>query len=114
MISGPFVGTKEERAVSHVTGIPRRLFFAVVLLLVLAATRGRAASGDSPSGATATCVFTNPAYSGACTQSTPIAAGSTAAAACESVLACLNNAQCEKTYCNATTVRGGWRLESAK
>ena len=99
---------------SHVTGIPRRLFWAVVVLLALAVTRGPAASGDSPSGATATCVFTNPAYSGACTQSTPIAAGSTAAQACESVLACLNNAQCEKTYCNATTVRGGWKLESAK
>jgi hypothetical protein len=100
--------------VSHVTRIPRRLFWAVVLLLTLALTRGRAASGDSQSGATATCTFTNPAYSGACTQSTPIAAGSTAAQACQSVLSCLNNVQCEKTYCNATTVRGGWRLESAK
>jgi hypothetical protein len=100
--------------VSHVTGIPRRLFWAVVLLLALVATSGRAASGDSQSGATATCVFTNPAYSGACTQSTPIAAGSTAAQACQSVLSCLNNAQCEKTYCNATQIRGGWKLESVK
>ena len=99
---------------SHVTAIPRRLFWVVVLLALFAATRGRAASGDSQSGGTATCVFTNPAYSGACTQSTPIAAGSTAAQACQSVLSCLNNAQCEKTYCNATTVRGGWQLESVK
>ena len=99
---------------SHVTGIPRRLVWAVALLLTLALGRGRAASGDSPSGATATCVFTNPAYSGSCTQSTPIAAGSTAVQACQSVLSCLNNVQCEKTYCNATTVRGGWKLESAK
>jgi hypothetical protein len=114
MISGPFVGTKEERAVSHVTGLSRRLLLALVLLSLFAATRSRTASGDPPSGATATCVFTNPAYSGACTQSTPIAPGSTAAQACESVLACLNNAQCEKTYCNATQVRGGWKLESAK
>jgi hypothetical protein len=98
--------------VSHVTGIPRRVFWAVLLLLTLAVTRARAASGDS--GATATCIFTNPAYSGSCTQSTPIAAGSTAAQACQSVLSCLNNVQCEKTYCNATTVRGGWKLESAK
>ena len=99
---------------SHVTRIPRRLFWAAVLLLALAVTSGRAATGQSQSGTTATCVFTNPAYSGACTQTTPIAAGSTAAQACESVLSCLNNAQCEKTYCNATTVRGGWKLESAK
>ncbi len=97
---------------SHVTGIPRRLFWAAVLLLVLAVTRR--AAGDSPSGSTATCVFTNPAYSGSCTQSTPIASGSTAAQACQSVLACLNDAQCSKTYCNATTVRGGWKLASAK
>jgi hypothetical protein len=100
--------------VSQVTRISRRVFWAVVLVALFASTRGRAASGDSPSGATATCVFTNPAYSGACTQTTPISAGSTAAQACQSVLSCLNNAQCEKTYCNATQVRGGWKLESAK
>ena len=105
---------KEEPAVSHVTGIPRRLFWSVLVLLALLVPSGRAASGDSPSGATATCVLTNPAFSGACTQSTPIPAGSTAAQACQSVLSCLNNVQCEKTYCNATTVRGGWKLESAK
>lgn len=99
---------------SQVTGIPRRLFWAAVLLLAVVATSGRAATGQSPSGATATCVFTNPAYSGACTQTTPIAQGSTAAQACESVLSCLNSAQCEKTYCNATTLRGGWKLESAR
>jgi hypothetical protein len=114
MIPDEPLGQKEERAVSHVTRIPRPVFWAVVLLALFAATRGRAASGDSPSGATATCVFTNPAYSGACTQSTPIAAGATAAQACESVLSCLNNAQCEKTYCNATQIRGGWKLQSAK
>ena len=99
---------------SRVTGIPRRLFWTAVLLLSVALARGGAAAGDSTSGATATSVFTNPAYSGACTQSTPIAAGSTAAQACQSVLSRLNNAQCEKTYCNATTVRCGWKLESAK
>jgi hypothetical protein len=108
--------------VSHVTRIPRRLFVAAatVMLLLLAVARVGAAKGDDPvaaqasSGAQATCVFTNPAYSGKCTQTTAIAAGSSATQACQSVLACLNDAQCLQTFCNATTVRGGWKLESAK
>ena len=102
---------------SHLTGISRRLFAAAAVLLAVAAIRGRAASaapGNSQSGATATCVFTNPAYSGKCTQTTAIPAGSSPTQACQSVLACLNDAQCIQTYCNATTVRGGWKLESAK
>jgi hypothetical protein len=33
---------------------------------------------------------------------------------CQQVLSCLNDAQCTKSYCNATTIRSGWRLESAK
>jgi hypothetical protein len=103
--------------VSQVTGISRRLVVAAVLLLAVAAIRGRAATAappDSPPKNEATCVFTNPAYSGKCTQTTAIAAGSSATQACQSVLACLNDAQCLQTYCNATTVRGGWKLESAK
>jgi len=68
-------------------------------------------ASDSP--ATATCVFRNPGYSGQCVQTEGIAAGSTAQQTCESILACLNNVGCTKTYCQATTVRGGWTLESA-
>ncbi len=99
---------------SHVTRISRRVLWTVVLLALFAATSGRAASGDSQSAPTATCVFMNPGYSGACTQTTPIAPGSTAVQACQSVLSCLNNAQCLKTYCNSTQIRGGWQLASAK
>ncbi len=112
----------EVSAVSHVTRVPRRIFIAAAasVLLLLAAGRVRAVKGEAPvpaqapSGAQATCVFTNPAYSGKCTQTTAIASGSTAAQACQSVLSCLNDAQCLQTYCNATTVRGGWKLESAR
>ena len=28
--------------------------------------------------------------------------------------ACLNDVDCLKTYCQATTIRSGWKLESAK
>lgn len=107
---------------SHVTRVPRRLFVAaaVVVLLLLAVARVGATKRDAPvqaqasSGAQATCVFSNPAYSGKCTQTTAIASGSTATQACQAVLSCLNDAQCLQTFCNATTVRGGWKLESAK
>jgi hypothetical protein len=68
-------------------------------------------ASDSPG--TATCVFRNPGYSGQCVQTEEIAAGSTAQQTCESILSCLNNVGCTKTYCQATTVRGGWTLESA-
>jgi hypothetical protein len=68
-------------------------------------------AADSPG--TATCVFQNPGYSGQCVQTQEIEAGSTAQQTCESILACLNNVHCTKTYCQATTVRGGWTLESA-
>jgi len=64
--------------------------------------------------AAATCVFTNPAFAGKCTQSASLADGGSAQQACESVLRCLNDTACLKTYCQATTIRSGWRLESAK
>jgi len=35
-------------------------------------------------------------------------------AACRVVLACLNDTRCVKTYCQATTIRGGWTLVSPK
>ena len=62
----------------------------------------------------ATCVFTNPAYSGKCTETASVAEGSTAGQACQSILQCLNDVGCLKTYCQATTIRSGWKLESAK
>lgn len=98
---------------SRVTEVPRRFAAAAVLLLLVATRGGAAPENPSPAGQ-ATCVLSNPAYSGKCTQTTPMPAGSTPAQACQAVLDCLNNPQCLKTYCDATTVRGGWKLESAK
>jgi hypothetical protein len=76
-----------------------------------------AASSYSPAGpppAQATCVFTNPAFAGKCVENTAVADGSSPAVACESILQCLNDVDCLKTYCQATTIRYGWKLESAK
>ena len=50
----------------------------------------------------------------ACTFDHPDYAGQTPMQACGVVLACLNDTRCVKTYCGATTIRGGWRLVSAK
>ncbi len=82
--------------------------------LLFTVSRAGSSAGAAKSEATATCVLSNPAYSGACTETVPVAEGSTAAAACQNVLQCLNDVNCLKTYCNATTVRSGWKLESAR
>jgi hypothetical protein len=106
--------------VSAVTVSSRRLVVAAAVLAALLLgipRRGAAISGTADQSAPtpqATCVFSNPAYSGLCTQQTPLSKGATPAQACESVLSCLNNVDCLKTYCSATTLRGGWKLESAK
>ena len=68
----------------------------------------------SPPAARATCVFTNPAFAGKCTETASIPEGSSARQTCDSILRCLNDTGCLKTYCQATTIRSGWKLESAE
>ena len=93
--------------------------FIALLLLAAFALPSRAASPGSNVPArdsyTVECVFTNPAYSGPCAVSEETSKAVTPREACKRVLACLNNAQCvTKTYCNATSVRGGWVLTTAR
>jgi hypothetical protein len=95
-----------------------RLFLAAFALAVLAAASPRpeeAGRGpqDAPPPQRATCVFTNPAFSGKCVETADVPSGGSAQQACESILRCLNDNGCVKTYCQATTIRSGWRLESA-
>ena len=59
-------------------------------------------------------MFTNPGFSGKCVENADIAERSSAQQACQAILSCLNDVDCLKTYCSATTIRTGWRLESAK
>ncbi len=63
---------------------------------------------------TVTCTFSHPSYSGMCKQTETLQKGTTGKEACQSILDCLNDSRCIKTYCDATTIRGGWKLESAE
>ena len=94
------------------TSLRRTLLVAAALLLLT--HRGAPAAQSSAPAAQATCVFSNPAFSGKCTETAAVASGSTPAQACQSILQCLNNVDCLKTYCQTTTIRTGWKLESAK
>jgi hypothetical protein len=84
----------------------KRIGAAVFLLLI--------ASGGRSAPPTATCVFSNPAFAGKCVETADLGQGSSPQQACEAILSCLNNSGCLKTYCQATEIRTGWRLESAK
>ncbi len=65
-----------------------------------------------PAPQAATCSFSNPVFSGFCRVTPKVPAGGSAKKACLGVLACLNDTRCIHTYCNATTIRVGWKLES--
>ena len=92
-----------------------------LIALVLVTAAGGLSLAESPPQSTpepetytVECSFSNPAYSGYCGVSEKVSRSVSPGAACQNVLSCLNNSQCTKTYCNATTIRGGWKLESAK
>jgi hypothetical protein len=79
------------------------------------------AGGASPDPATTpgavstvTCALSHPSYSGWCRVTRELPRGATAGKVCSRVLACLNDSRCNRTYCNATTIRGGWKLESVQ
>jgi len=61
-----------------------------------------------------TCAFSHPSYSGWCRVTEDLPAGTGSRTFCSRVLACLNDVRCLGTYCNATTIRGGWKLESVR
>ncbi len=61
-----------------------------------------------------TCAFVNASYVGDCVEKTTREEKEKPAAACKPILDCLNNPNCVKTYCGATSIRQGWTLKSAK
>jgi hypothetical protein len=93
---------------------PGRWFALAALLCTTMLGMAPAASPTSAPAPRATCVFTHPAFAGKCTETAVIAEGSSAQQSCDSILKCLNDIACLKTYCQATTIRSGWKLESAK
>jgi hypothetical protein len=87
---------------------------AALALLVAASPSPSPAGPPPPPPPSATCVFTNPGFSGKCVENADVPDGSTATQACQAILQCLNDVDCLKTYCQATTIRSGWKLESAR
>jgi hypothetical protein len=72
-------------------------------------------SAAVPGGASrVTCAFSNPRYSGWCRVTEEVPDTSTPEGVCQTVLRCLNTVACTKTYCNATEIRSGWRLEKVE
>jgi hypothetical protein len=82
------------------------LILAAVLQLALLAGLDEARAVD--------CTFSNPRYAGSCVEQVTPTDEQTPVQACQVILGCLNNPQCVKTYCQSTTVRGGWTLVEPK
>ena len=99
----------------------RTFLVAVFLSALLGTPEGSAsftaASSTSPTPGVAsavTCAFSNPSYSGWCRVTQRLRSGARPRMVCSRVLSCLNDARCIRTYCNATTIRGGWKLETVE
>lgn len=58
-----------------------------------------------------TCVLSNPRFAGSCIEVVQVEPWRTALEACREVLRCLEDVRCVATFCQATPIRGGWRLE---
>lgn len=79
-----------------------------------AARHATTAAAETAETYTVECTFSHPSYTGRCTVTEETPGSLAPRAACVRILACLNDTRCStKTYCNATTIRGGWRLETA-
>jgi hypothetical protein len=72
---------------------------------------------STPAGVGATtvaCTFDHADYAGQCVENTATEGDQTPVLACQAILSCVNDSRCVKTYCQSTTLRGGWKLVSAK
>jgi len=96
--------------------VDMRKLAALVLVLASSTATARSASPPGPAAGptgTVTCAFSHPSYSGWCRISRTLSRTG-AQKICRQALACLNDVRCVTTDCNATTIRGGWKLESAQ
>jgi invasion protein IalB len=80
------------------------------------ASRDQAPSSLTTSGGarTVNCDLSNPGYSGWCRVTKDLRPGKRPDSFCSQVLACLNDVRCAHSYCSATTIRGGWKLEKVE
>jgi hypothetical protein len=93
-----------------------RIRSAFVVLAALAAVLTAPTFAQAPAAeqVTVTCTLNHPAYSGSCLVDTTAPKKTSPSQACAPVLDCLNKPGCTRTYCNASTIRGGWQLVDAK
>jgi hypothetical protein len=87
-------------------------FLAIAVGFVLVGGRSVSAQKETapPAAVEVSCAFSNPGYTGWCRQTGAVPAGSTAAGVCAGILGCLKDVRCTKTYCDATGIRGNWKL----
>ena len=90
------------------------LFFGAVAAESASPTQASPSSTTPGAAPTVTCDFSNPGYSGWCRVTQRLRSGARPRVFCSRVLSCLNDSRCSKTYCNATTIRGGWKLETVE
>ena len=89
-------------------------FVAIAFALVSGSPAPRPADDGQAATRPINCTFANPSYSGNCNEQASATPDQSPNEACQPILACLNDVQCIKTFCNATQIRGGWRLVSAQ
>lgn len=90
------------------------LFFVAVSAESASSTQASVPSTTPGAAPTVTCDFSNPGYSGWCRVTKQLRPGKRPRGFCSQVLACLNDVRCIRTYCNATRIRGGWKLEKVE
>ena len=96
---------------------PQKIALLGVALLVGSQIGARSVSNEAQAKGKAsrvTCALSNPRYSGWCRVTEDVPEGTKPESVCQDVLNCLNEVACTKTYCNATEIRGGWRLETVE
>jgi len=86
------------------------LFFVAVVAESPSSTQASFPSTTPGAAPTVTCDLSNPGYAGWCRVTQQRQPGKRPRGFCSQVLACLNNVRCIRTYCNATTIRTGWKL----
>jgi hypothetical protein len=90
------------------------LFFVAVAAESASSTQPSSPSTTSGAASSVTCDFSNPGYSGWCRVTKQLQPGKRPRGFCAQVLSCLNDVRCIKTYCSATTIRTGWKLEKVE
>src|SRR5436853_7386650 len=108
-------GKQMKKKLFHVVGICLLiLFFVAVAAESASSTQASSPSATPGAATTVTCDFSNPGYSGWCRVTKQLRPGRRPRGFCAQVLSCLKDVACIRTYCNATTIRTGWKLEKVE